>query len=131
MASALSALANATATFVVPTTGVMTDPDTGNVRAATASITVSLFLKAEKISSTPLPGVDVVDTLYEGYAVDPVAFDSRIVVGTEGTIAFAGDTAEECEVMGLRLPYGKTGLLGQTLGAVMGERIQLLARGQR
>jgi hypothetical protein len=131
MASALSALANATATFQVAGTGVITDPATGNVSAATSTVTVSLFLKADKVSATVLPGVDVVDTLYEGYAVDPVAFDGGIVVGTEGTLTFGTAEPVECEVLALRLPYGDTGLLGGTLNAVLGERVQLIARGQR
>jgi hypothetical protein len=131
MASALSALANASATFTVPATGVVTDPETGNVTAATNTVTVSLFLKAEKISTTALPGIDVVDTLYEGYAVDPVAFDNGVVVGTEGVLTFGTADPIECEVTALRLPYGDTGLLGVTLNAALGERVQLLARGQR
>lgn len=129
MASALNALANASVTLKVPATGVTTDPATGNVVAATTNITISLFLKAERVDSSPLPGVDVVETLYEGYALDPVAIDSRVVVGTEGILTFAGGDPIECEVLSLRLPYGKTGLLGQTLGAVLGERLQLMARG--
>jgi hypothetical protein len=129
MASALAALANASATFQVAGSGVITDPATGNVRAATSQVTVSLFLKAEKVSATALPGVDVVDTLYEGYAVDPVAFDSGIVVGTEGVLTFGTEDPVECEVTALRLPYGNAGLLGSTLNAVLGERVQLRARG--
>lgn len=131
MASALSALANASATFTVPATGIVTDPETGNVTAATNTVTVSLFLKAEKVSTTALPGVDVVDTLYEGYAVDPVAIDNGVVVGTEGVLTFGTAEPVECEVTALRLPYGDTGLLGATLNAALGERVQLLARGQR
>jgi hypothetical protein len=131
MASALSALANASATFQVAGTGVVTDPATGNVRAVTTEVTVALYLKAEKVSTTALPGVDVVDTLYEGYAVDPVAFDNGVVVGTEGVLTFGGEVPVDCEVTALRLPYGDTGLLGATLNAVLGERVQLLARGQR
>ena len=130
MASALAALANATATFQVAGTGVVTDPDTGNVRAVTTEVTVSLFLKADKIATTALPGVDVVDTVYEGYAIDPVAFDNGIVVGSRGTVTFGSEEPVACEVISLRLPYGDTGLLGATLNAVLGERVQLLARGQ-
>lgn len=130
MASALAALANATATFQVAGTGVITDPATGNVRAVTTEVTVSLFLKADKIATTALPGVDVVDTVYEGYAIDPVAFDSGIVVGSRGTVTFGSEEPVSCEVISLRLPYGDTGLLGGTLNAVLGERVQLLARGQ-
>lgn len=131
MASALNALANATVTLKVPTSGVFTDPDTGNVVAATANVTLSLFLKAERVDSSPLPGVDVTETLYEGYAVSPTAIDTRVVVGTEGTLSFGGQDPVDCEVVSLRLPYGNTGLLGSTLSSVLGEKIQLLARGQR
>ena len=128
MASALSALANATATFQVAATGVVTDAATGNVLPATESVTVSLFLKSDKISGTSFPGVEIQETVFDGYAM--VALDQRIVVGTTGTVNFAGEGAMNCEVTGVRLPYGKTGLLGTTLNAALGERIQLASREQ-
>lgn len=130
MASALSDLANATATFEVAGTGVVTDPDTGNVSPAEATVTVELFLRAETIEITRYPGVDQLDTLYEGYAVVPMTFDSRVQVGSQGTLTFAGEAPVRCEVKALRLPYGNTGLLGATLAAVLGEKIQLISRGQ-
>ena len=128
MASALSALANATATFTVAATGVVTDATTGNVLPASESVTVSLFLKSDKISGTSFPGVEIQETVFDGYALDTL--DERIVVGTTGTINFAGEGVLPCEVTGLRLPYGKTGLLGSTLNAALGERIQLASREQ-
>lgn len=131
MASALRSLANASVVFTVPSIGMKTDPDTGNVTAATATVTVSLFLKAEKISSTALPGVDVFDTLYEGYAVDPTTIDNGVVPGSEGVLTFGNEDPVSCEVISLRAPYGDTGLLGTTLNAVLGEKVQLLAKGQR
>lgn len=128
MASALSALANATAVFHVAGTGVVTDPETGNVSPAGATVTASLFLKAERVEVLRYPGVDTAETLYEGYAID--ALDSRIVVGTTGTLTFAGEEAVDCEVKAVRLPYGNTGLLGSTLNSVLGEKLQLVSRGQ-
>lgn len=128
MASALSALANATATFTVAGTGLVTDPTTGNVTPATATVSVSLFLKAERVRGTAFPGVEMTETTFDGYALQ--ALDQRIVVGTEGTLVFGGADAVECEVTSLRLPYGKTGLLGATLGAALGERVQLVSREQ-
>lgn len=128
MASALAALANATAVFTVAGTGVVTDPDTGNVSPAQASVTASLFLKAERVEVLRYPGVDTAETLFEGYAVAPL--DSRIQVGTVGTLTFAGEPAVDCEVKAVRLPYGKTGLLGATLNSALGERVQLVSRGQ-
>ena len=130
MTSAIGALANASATLDVAGTGVVTDPDTGNVTPAGASVTVALFLKAETVETLRYPGVDQLDTLYEGYAVDPTALDTRIQVGTQGTLTFAGEEAVRCEVKALRLPYGNTGLLGETLSTVLGEKIQLISRGQ-
>jgi hypothetical protein len=130
MASALAALANATATFQVAGTGTVTDPDTGNVMAAGASVVVSLFLKAEKVAYTAMPGVDVVVTVYSGYAVQPMALDPRVVVGTEGVLTFAGDEAVPCEVTELRMPYGSEGLIGGTLATVLGQGVRLVARGQ-
>jgi len=128
MASALSALANASVTFQVATTGVFTDPATGNVLPATEDVTVSLFLKGESTGSRIFPGVDVLDTVYEGYAVSPTAFDSAVVVGTTGTLSFAGEPDTTCEVLELRFNYGKTGLLGQILNTTLGEKIRLVSR---
>jgi hypothetical protein len=130
MASALAALANATATFHVAGTGTVTDPATGNVSAAGATVAVSLFLKAEKVTFTAMPGVDVVETSYSGYAIEPMALDPRIVIGTTGTLAFAGEDAVDCEVAELRLPYGAQGLVGGTLAGVLGQAVRLVARGQ-
>lgn len=128
MASALSALSNATATFQVAGTGVITDPETGNVSPAGATVTVALFLSATQTRVLRYPGIDGAETIYDGYALD--VLDSRITVGSTGTLTFAGETAVECEVKAVRLPYGKTGLLGSTLNSVLGEKIQIVARGQ-
>lgn len=128
MASALKALENATVTFQVAGTGTVTDAATGNVTATGATVTASFFLKAENVAVSTYPGVNAVETVFDGYAMAPL--DARVVVGTQGTVTFAGEAAAACEVTGVRTPYGKTGLLGATLGAALGERIQLVARGQ-
>lgn len=128
MTSALKALENASVTFQVAGAGTVTDPATGNVTATGATVTATFFLKAENLAVQTYPGVNAVETIYDGYAMEPL--DARIVVGTQGTITFAGEAAAPCEVTGVRTPYGKTGLLGATLGASLGERIQLTARSQ-
>jgi hypothetical protein len=128
MASALTALANASCTFTVVKTGVVTDPTTGNVAPATETVTVSLFLKSDKISGTTFPGVEVLETVFDGYCLSTL--DTRVQVGTEGVVTFAGEGSMNCEVTGLRLPYGKTGLLAATLNAALGERIQLTSKEQ-
>lgn len=128
MASALVALANATAMFTVAGVGTVTDPTTGNVTPATDSVTVSLYLKSDRISGTSFPGVEVLETVFDGYCLETI--DSRVTVGTEGIVTFAGEGSFACEVTGLRLPYGKTGLIGATLNAALGERIQLTSREQ-
>lgn len=128
MASALSALANASVTFQVAGTGVVTDPETGNVSPAPGTVTASLFLKAERVDVIRYPGVDTSEILYDGFAID--VLDSRVLVGTKGTLTFAGEAVVECEVKAVRIPYGKTGLLGSTLNSALGERIQLVSRGQ-
>lgn len=107
---------------------MVTDPDTGNVMPADASVTASLFLKADRVETLRYPGVDSAETFYEGYAM--AALDSRITIGTTGVLTFAGETPVPCEVSELRLPYGATGVLGTTLNTVLGERIQLVSRGQ-
>lgn len=126
MASALTALANATITLAVPGTGVVTDPDTGNVRVLEDSVTFSCYLKADRMRGFEFPGVEVLQTTFDGYALDAV--DSRVKVGTEGTILFGNDEVMKCEVTGLRMPFGETGLLGSTLTSALGTRIQLIAR---
>jgi hypothetical protein len=131
MASALTALENASVTFVVPAAGTVTDAATGNVRAATTTTTVALYLKAEKSAYRPLPGIDVDEVRYSGYALNPVAFPAGVVEGTTGTLTFAGEASVECRVVELRTPYGKTGLIGGTLNSVLGEAVVLVARGQR
>ena len=128
MTSALSALASATATFDVVRAGVTTDVATGNVVPNTEQVVVSLFLKSDRVRGTAFPGIEVQEIVYDGYAIE--ALDSRIMVGTTGTINFAGEGTVGCEVTGVRLPYGKAGLIGATLNASLGERIQLASREQ-
>jgi hypothetical protein len=128
MGSALRSVVNATVTFQVPTTGVRTDPDTGNVGPATKAVEMALFLKAAAVGQQIFPGVNVQDTVYEGYAVEPTAFDGAITDGTTGTLRFAGEVPVQCEVLELRLNYGNSGLIGGTLARVLGEKIRLVAR---
>lgn len=130
MASALRSLANATATFHVATTGVVTDAETGNVMPLTEEVSVELFVKAERSSFTDYPGVDVVETVYEGYAVEPTALDARIVVGTKAALTFGEEAPVDCEVQQLRMPYGTTGVLGATLAQVLGQKVMLVAKAQ-
>lgn len=130
MASALASLANSTVTFELATAGVVTDPDTGNVMAVSENVSVTLYLKAKSMRRATYPGMDVVDTFYEGYAVEPTVLDPRIVTGTRGTLTFAGEAPLPCEVMEVRLPYGGTGLLGNVLAGSLGETIKLVARDQ-
>jgi hypothetical protein len=130
MASALSAVANATAVFKVATTGVYTDPATGNVLPADKDVTVTLFLKATTVNEVVYPGVNQTTTIYEGYAVSPTAFDPAIGVLSTGTLTFAGESPVPFEVLSLRTPYGKTGLIGTILNSTLGESIKLVARKQ-
>ena len=125
MTSALAALANATATFTVPTVGTMTDPTTGNVVPASETVTVSLYLRQAGTSNAGFPGVDTDVEAYEGYAVNPQALDARVKPGITGTLNFAGQGAIECEVINGRFPYGSTGLIGGTLQQVLGDKIRL------
>jgi hypothetical protein len=129
VASAFSALQNSTITLTVPAAGVVTDAGTGNVRPATATVTLSAWLKAENVAETTYPGVNVITTLYEGY-VTSGALDSRVQVGTLGTVAFAGATAVDCEVLEARLPYGETGVLGAVLTSALGSKLRLASRAQ-
>jgi hypothetical protein len=125
----LAALQNAVLSFVVPAEGTTTDPDTGNVRANTETVAAGAFLKGESVAEATYPGVNVITVLYEGY-VTTGALDSRVEVGTLGTVAFAGQAARECEVLEVRLPYGETGLLGSVLSQSLGVRLRLASRTQ-
>jgi hypothetical protein len=125
----LAALQNAVLSFVVPADGTTVDPDTGNVRANTETVAAGAFLKGESVAEATYPGVNVITVLYEGY-VTTGALDSRVEVGTLGTVAFAGQAARECEVLEVRLPYGETGLLGSVLSQSLGVRLRLASRTQ-
>ena len=129
MASAFAALENSTVTFTLPAAGVVTDAATGNVRPSTATVSVDAWLKAENVAETSYPGVNIVTTLYEGY-VTSGALDSRVQVGTLGTVAFAGAAAVDCEVLEARTPHGEQGLLGEVLTAALGAKLRLASRAQ-
>ena len=129
MASALAALQNATLSFTVPAAGTSVDADTGNVLANTEAVAASAFLKGENVAEATFPGVNVITTLYEGY-ITSGTLDGRIKVGTTGTVAFAGQSAVECEVLEVRLPYGESGLLGTVLSSALGVKIRLASRNQ-
>lgn len=129
MASALAALENAVITFTVPASGTSVDAGTGNVVANTETIQVDAFLKGESVAETTFPGVNVITVLYEGY-VTSGALDSRVKVGTSGTIEFAGQAAADCEVLEVRLPYGESGLIGGILKDVLGVKLRLASRNQ-
>ena len=126
MTSALSALANATAVFTLPTVGVTTDPDTGNVMPAEETTTVTLYLRQGSPQAANLQGVDADTIVMEGYAVEPQALDARVRPGTRGTVTMGGREMV-CEVLQERFPYGNTGLLGSTLQTILGDRIRLAA----
>jgi len=54
-----------------------------------------------------------------------------VVIGTAGVLTFAGEGAVDCEVLELWMAYGSTGIIGATLQTALGDRIRLVARGQR
>jgi hypothetical protein len=125
MTSALTALANANASFEVATPHVVTDPDTANVTPLYEVVSTQLFVKASPIKTMGYPGLEVAQIVFDGYALDPL--DPRVVVGTRGTLVFGDMPPCQVEVTGLRTPYGSTGLLGSTLASVLGDRIELTA----
>lgn len=130
MPSVYQILANAQVTLQVPTTGVMLDPRTGNVVPVMEDLEIGLYLKALDIGINPFPGVETIGTVYEGYCVEPSTLDDRITVGTKGTLLFAGEAEQTCELLEVRLPYGRTGLLAGILNEIRGEKIRLVGRRQ-
>lgn len=132
MASALVALKNATVVFTVADTGTTVDPDTGNVVANTTTISYDLYLrKSGSNNERNQPGVDVISAVYEGYCINPQALDPRIRQGTSAKLTFSADSAEDCTVDDLRFSYGTTGLLGNTLQQVLGDKIRLVRSWQQ
>lgn len=131
MASALASLANASIVLALPTAGTVTDATTGNVRAATESVTISVFLRQGQPDRSEFPGVEAYEEIFEGYAISPQALDARIKRGIRGTLSFAGLTSQTCEILACRHPYGTTGLIGSTLQQVIGDRIRVAVYGQR
>jgi hypothetical protein len=133
MTSALAALANATAVFTLPTVGVTTDADTGNVLPVTEEVSVTLYLRRfgflENVRQ--LPGVVVGDETYQGYAVEPQALDARIKPGITGMLTFGDEDPLPCEVLVARFDYGSAGLIGKTLQDVLGDQIRLARYVQR
>lgn len=125
MTSALADIANATAVFILPTVGTITDPTTGNIVPVSESLTVSLYLRQGGTNRSGLPGVDADVEVFDGYAVSPQALDARIKPGITGTLNFAGQGAVPCEVLNARFPYGSSGTLGLTLQQVLGDKIRL------
>lgn len=130
MASALTSLINATATFALPTAGTTVDAY-GNVIPLTEDVTVSLFLRQSPTTEQTFPGVDISQDTFDGYAVSPQALDARIKPGVQGTVTFSGGTATNCEVMASRYPYGTIGLIGSTVQSVLGDKIRLRSVPQR
>ena len=126
MTSALSALANATAVFTLPTVGTVTDSETGNVSPAVETVSATLYLRQGSAQPSNLQGVDADSIVMEGYAVNPQALDARVRPGTRGTVTMSGRTMT-CEVLQERFPYGNTGLIGSTLQTILGDRIRLVA----
>ena len=124
MASPFTDVVNATAIFTLPTAGTTTDA-LGNVIAATESVTATLFLKGRPEVSAGTPGTEGTLSTLSGYAVDPMALDTRIRQGTEGTLTWQGAT-HIFEVLGRNIIYGDDGFIAETLTAERGDDITLL-----
>ena len=124
MASPFADVVNATASFTLPATGTMIDA-VGNVVAATESVTATLFLKGRQEIPTGTPGTEGTLTVLTGYAVDPMALDTRIRQGTEGTITWQG-AVHIFEVLGRNVIYGDDGFISTTLTAERGDDITIL-----
>jgi len=118
-------LANAIAVFTLPATGTITD-NLGNVRPATTTQTVSMFLKAQPPTVTDFPGVEASSITVEGWAVAPMAVDSRVIPGTRGTITFGSLASSPCEVVSLNHQYGSTGFIGSLLKTTLGDALRIV-----
>lgn len=123
-------LANATATLNLPISGTTTDTF-GNVIPNTEEIEITLYLRRGTLTPRDLEGAGVtpVSDVMEGYVLE--ALDSRVKPGVRGTIIFSSDAETDCEVVEARFPYGNTGLIGETLTNVLGDKIRIVRYGQR
>lgn len=125
MASALSAVSNASVTLELPAAGTSVDATTGNVVAAVEPVTFAAYLREGSRSGAGFPGVDTDTITLEGYAISPQVLDTRVRPGVAGTVTFAGRPPRRCEVLQERYPFGTTGLMGGILQQVLGDRIRL------
>ena len=129
MASPFTLVANATATFNLPTTGTITD-SLGNVRPVTQQVTATLFLRAAPDQQpVDLPGVEATTVVLSGYAVNPMALDTRIRNGTTGTLSWQGRT-HTFTVNARNETYGDTGFIAETLTSKRGDDIRLTLQRQ-
>lgn len=124
VASPFSLVTNATATFTLPTTGTITD-GLGNVRPATITAEVDLFLRAQpEQQPVDMPGIEATTTILTGYAVDPMALDNKITRGTDCTLTWQGQQWT-ASVEGVNETYGVEGFIAETLTAKRGDDIRL------
>lgn len=122
--ASLYVLKNAEATFTIAGSGTETDPVTGNVRPAAATVSYSLYLReANRAGETARPGTNNYTALWDGYVVNPSSLDSRIRPGTPGTLKVGDAPARSCVVRDAKYAYGSIGIPGSVLSKVLGDSI--------
>lgn len=127
--SSLYALKNATARFVVASSGTTEDTETGNIRPKTQNITVDCFLNKEVVNEVTYPGVSNYKINYIGRVVSPGQLDARIQPGVKCYVKLGTEPEREGMVRDCRYNYGNTGILGN-LGKILGESIYIEAEWQ-
>lgn len=122
--SALYAIKNATAVFLVASSTNTVDGRTGNTTATPLELTYSLYVDGEVDPEIRrLPGADDYGRLLTCNAVSPNKLDSRIIPGTKCRITFANSTESSGIVRDTYTPYGRTGLLADVLGKALGDSV--------
>lgn len=123
--SSLYGIRNAIVEFIVPTSQVIVDPKTGNVKTGTTTLSYDLYLrKAIRDGRTNYPGVDRLEASYDGYSVYPSMLDSRIKSGTKGRLKFGkSDEYRDCVVRDARYQYSSLGTIGGALSSALGDSV--------
>jgi len=120
MANPFAFIANATITLSLPGQTLVTDPETGNISAVTATASYRVFTKIDRDANIEYEvGADTSATIYIGYLADsdPLkqAWPSSTTVGTIASLLMDGD-AEPYEAR-FTMVNGLYGLAG--IGAIL------------
>ncbi len=130
MASPLADFANGGLTFALPSSGITTDPATGNVTANTADVSYRVFISETGASiGQNFAGVDIRSSRFDGWLTDPTIFSDLVVEGMTGTLVIDSGSTYDVTLVAARGAYGRKGI-GETIEEVLGHQFILDATKQ-